>query len=99
MVLSQLFQSMMAQDSTMFGEGTAGSVWSGLFVQEIGKAVAAKGGIGIAAALARDANLTGSAAGAAAMNSGGLDASALSSLADAQTAMTADANDALWGDQ
>jgi hypothetical protein len=59
MVLSQLFQSLMPQDDTMFGTGTAGNVWGGIFVQELGKAVAARGGIGIAAALARDANLHG----------------------------------------
>lgn len=65
MVLASLFQSAMPQDSGLFGSGTGGSVWSSVFVQEIGKAIAAKGGIGIAASLARDSRLNGSGSGGA----------------------------------
>ena len=57
MVLATLLESAMPQDSTLFGEGTGGSVWSSVFMQEVGKAIAANGGIGIAASLSHDPRL------------------------------------------
>jgi flagellar protein FlgJ len=58
MILASLITSAMPEDETLFGSGTAGGVWKSVFVQEVGKAVAARGGVGIAAALARDVRLT-----------------------------------------
>lgn len=54
MVLSQLVSAMMnAGGKNVFGGGTAMSAYTSLFSQAIGDEIAARGGIGIADALAR----------------------------------------------
>ncbi|MFC6489522.1 rod-binding protein [Nitratireductor sp. GCM10026969] len=49
MVLQNFLQSMLPEDSTTFyGEGLAGEMWRGMLAQELGTAMAERGGIGIA---------------------------------------------------
>lgn len=48
-ILEQFVKDMLPQDSSaVFGEGTAGDIWKGMMAEQIGKAVAKGGGIGIA---------------------------------------------------
>lgn len=54
MVLANLLEAAMPDDSAaLFGEGTAGSVWKSMLVEQIAGQMARSGGIGIAAQLAR----------------------------------------------
>ncbi len=76
MVLANLFTSALPKDDGLFGAGSGGDMWKSVFVQEIGKSIAARGGVGIAAALARDPRLTPAAA-TAATHTGGPDTSAV----------------------
>lgn len=56
MVLQTFIKSMLPEDATnTFGEGTAGDMWKGMMAEQLGRALADGGGIGIARQLAEDA--------------------------------------------
>jgi hypothetical protein len=94
MVLANLFEVAMPRDSELFGSGTAGGVWSSLFVQEIGKAVASRGGIGIADALARDGALVaGAVPGGRSVDMAAISARLAVGLLDDE----ADSDASIWG--
>lgn len=49
MVLQTFIQSMLPKDTqSVYGEGMAGDMWQSLLAQQLGTALAARGGIGIA---------------------------------------------------
>lgn len=49
-VLQSFIEPMLPkEDSSFFGEGTAGSIWKSMLAERIGAEMAASGGIGIAA--------------------------------------------------
>ncbi|GGK33748.1 rod-binding protein [Salinarimonas ramus] len=50
--LRQVVETLMPQEASVFGEGTAGSVWRGFLAEEIGAELARAGGVGIARAVA-----------------------------------------------
>lgn len=53
-VLQSFIQSMMPNDaSSVYGEGTAGSVWKSMMAEKIAKEIAENGGIGIAKMIAQ----------------------------------------------
>jgi Rod binding domain-containing protein len=54
MALATMIESAMPDDaSSYFGEGTAGSVWKSMLADQMAKQMAERGGVGIAAELAR----------------------------------------------
>lgn len=58
MVLANLLQAAMPEDgAALFGEGTAGSVWKSMLVEQIANQMAKSGGIGIAEQLTRTSQL------------------------------------------
>ena len=62
MVLQSFIKSMLPEDATnTFGEGTAGDIWKGMMAEQLGRAVAESGGIGIAQQLADQAERAASA--------------------------------------
>ncbi|MDA4847563.1 rod-binding protein [Hoeflea poritis] len=49
MVLQSFIKSMLPTDAeNLYGSGTAGDIWKGMMAEQLGKALAAAGGIGIA---------------------------------------------------
>ncbi|GLS31336.1 Rod binding protein [Mesorhizobium albiziae] len=55
MVLQQFIQSMLPKDAgAVYGNGMAGDMWQSLLSQQLGDAVAKRGGIGIADSILRD---------------------------------------------
>jgi peptidoglycan hydrolase FlgJ len=55
-VLQNFIQLMLPkQAENVFGSGTSGEIWKSMLADKLGSQVAAKGGIGIAARLAKDA--------------------------------------------
>lgn len=48
MVLQSFLQTMLPEENAFYGEGLSGDMWRGLLAQELGEAVARRGGIGIA---------------------------------------------------
>lgn len=63
MVLQTFIKSMLPEDATnTFGEGTAGDMWKGMMAEQLGRAVAEGGGVGIARQLAEDAKRAQAAA-------------------------------------
>lgn len=49
MVLQQFMKSMLPEDTAQFfGEGTAGEIWKSMMAEQLGRALAEGGGIGIA---------------------------------------------------
>lgn len=55
MVLQTFFQSMLPENTeSAYGEGMAGEMWKSLLAEQLGHAVAARGGIGIADRILRD---------------------------------------------
>ena len=60
MVLQQFIQSMLPKDAgAVYGNGMAGDMWQSLLSQQLGDAVAERGGIGIADSILRDHYLEG----------------------------------------
>lgn len=55
MVLAKFLDTMMPENSSVFGGGTAGSTWKTMLTEKIGDAIADAGGIGIAERMARAA--------------------------------------------
>ncbi len=67
MTLATMIESAMPDDATSaYGSGTAGSVWKSMMAEQLGKQMAAAGGIGLASMLERKAvaNLGGDMTGA-----------------------------------
>ena len=59
MTLATMIESAMpADDSGVYGSGTAGSVWKSMMAEQLGKQMAKAGGIGLAAQLERSAAAT-----------------------------------------
>lgn len=55
MVLQTFFQSMLPQDTeSVYGEGLAGDMWQSMLAEQLGNAVAERGGIGIAERILRE---------------------------------------------
>ncbi len=55
-VLQNFIQLMLPkQAESVFGSGTSGEIWKSMLADKLGSQIAAKGGIGIAARLAKDA--------------------------------------------
>lgn len=55
MVLQTFIQSMLPQDNeAVYGEGMAGEMWQALLAEQLGAAMAKRGGIGIADHILRD---------------------------------------------
>lgn len=55
MVLQTFFQSMLPQDTeSVYGEGLAGEIWQSMLAEQLGNAVAERGGIGIADRILRN---------------------------------------------
>ncbi|WP_419909701.1 rod-binding protein [Hoeflea sp.] len=53
MVLQSFIKSMLPNDAeNLYGSGTAGDIWKGMMAEQLGKALAEGGGIGIAEQLA-----------------------------------------------
>lgn len=60
MVLQSFFQSMMPEDtSSVYGQGLSGEMWQNLLAEQLGHAVAKRGGIGIADRILRDYYVAG----------------------------------------
>ena len=60
MVLQSFFQTMMPADtSSVYGEGLSGEMWQNLLAEQLGNAVAKRGGIGIADRILRDYYVAG----------------------------------------
>lgn len=53
MVLGQMVESILPDAESVFGGGSAGSIWKGFLAQEIGAELARAGGVGIADMVAR----------------------------------------------
>ena len=55
MVLKSFIGSMLpAEAANLYGSGTAGDIWKGMMAEQLGKALAEGGGLGIASQLAAD---------------------------------------------
>jgi flagellar protein FlgJ len=64
MALASMIESAMPKEGdSIFGSGTAGSVWKSMLAEQIGEQMAEAGGIGIARQLASSANLASAASG------------------------------------
>jgi Rod binding domain-containing protein len=60
MVLQTFLQSMLPEDtSSVYGDGLAGEMWQSMLAEQLGKAMAERGGIGIADRIMRDYYMRG----------------------------------------